>query len=83
MSRYAISFRSAALFVEVGAVEFARAKAALSPFLSPVVSGDADEYAKVAQSVDGQEYSFSGAQAAGLVDEDGAALAGVEIFQAE
>ena len=82
-SLFLISFRSAALFVQVDAAEYARATAALSPFLSPVVAGDADDYARVAQSVDGQEFSFSGAVRAGLVDEDGNPADGVELFQAE
>lgn len=81
--RFVVSFRSARLFVEVDADGFASAKAALSPFLSPVVSGDADEYAKAAQSVDGQEYSLKGAKEAGLLDEDGNAAEGVQLFQAE
>jgi len=37
----------------------------------------------VAQSVDGQEYSFEGAKAAGLFDADGDPAEGVEVFQAE
>ena len=82
-SRYLVSFRSASLFVEVDAGGFAAAKAALEPFLSPVVAGNADEYAAATQSVAGQEFSFSGAQTAGLVDEDGNACEGVEVFQAE
>ena len=81
--RYIVSFRSAAVFVEVSAEEFTRTKELLTPFLSPVVAGDAGEYAKAAQSVDGQDYSFSGAVAAGLLTEDGDAAEGVELFQAE
>lgn len=81
-TRYIVSFRSAAVFVEVSAEEFTRTKELLTPFLSPVVA-DADEYAKAAQSVDGQDYSFEGARAAGLLTEDGDAAEGVELFQAD
>ena len=81
--RYIVSFRSAALYVEVDVDGFEAAKAALSPFLSPVVAGSADEYAAACGGVDGQEYSFSGAVAAGLLTEDGDPAPGVELFQAE
>lgn len=82
-SRYLVSFRSAAVLVEVKGAEYARAVAALEPFLFPVVAGNADEYAAAAQSVSGQEYSVSDAIAAGLLTEDGEPCDGVEIFRAE
>ena len=83
--RYVVAFRTAAVFVEVSAEEFTRTKELLTPFLSPVVAGDADEYAKAAQSVDGQDYSFEGARAAGLFAADGSGdpAPGVEVFQAD
>lgn len=83
--RYVVAFRTAAVFVEVDAEEFARAQEILTPFLQPAVAGDADEYAKAAQSVDGQNYSFEGARAAGLFEADGNGdpMPGVEVFQAD
>jgi hypothetical protein len=81
--RFVVSFRSASLFVEVDATEFARASAALEPFMADQAAADPDDYAKVAQSVDGQEYSFEAAKAAGLFDSEGDPAEGVEVFQAE
>jgi len=81
--RYLVSFRSAALLVEVDADGFAAAKAALEPFLFPVVSGNADDYAAACQAVDGQEYSLRSAIDCGLLGEDGEPWDNVQVFQAE
>ena len=81
--RFVVSFRSASLFVEVDAAGFQAAKDVLSPFLSPVVTGNADDYAAACGLVDGQEFSFEGAKGAGLFDAEGDACEGVEVFQAE
>ena len=80
--RYLISFRHAALFVEVDAAGFQAAKDALTPFLAHD-NNDADAYAAACQAVEGQEYSLRSAIDCGLLGEDGEPWENVEIFQAE
>ena len=79
---YAIIFRSACLVVSLpSASAFESAKAALAPFEDE--SGHtAEEYAEVAQSIQGQEMSIEATKAAGILDEDANPAPGATVYVA-
>ena len=82
-ARFVIVFTFSRLYVEVAdEATFDAAVAALEPFMMHR-NNNADEYAAVAQAVTGQEYSRDGAEAAGLLDEDGNPGERVSIYRAD